>query len=82
MSNYREKLLKVVDPPNGFKEQLVNAGIMAGFNFFGTLVGLGATGLLGDITVGLLSAGISAGFAFFGSLVAQRGLQPKKEETK
>lgn len=72
-------MFKVVDPPNGFKDQLINAGIMAGFNFFGTLVGMGAVGALSNPSLACMAGCISAGFAFFGSLVAQRGLQPKKE---
>jgi len=71
----RAKVLKIVDPPNGWKDQLANAGIIAGVNFFTTLGGLGATGLLGDPLKGLIAAGISAGVGFFVTLAAQRGLQ-------
>jgi hypothetical protein len=74
----KEKMFKLVDPPDGILDQLVNAGVMAGFNFFGTLVGMGAIGCLGNPLLSFVASGISAGFAFFGSLVAQRGLQPKK----
>jgi len=74
----RDDILNMKDPPNGFGDQVINAAILAGFNFFGALIGLGATGLLGDPKTGLVAAAISAGFTFFSSLVAQRGL--KKEE--
>jgi len=73
----RNDVLNLKDPPNGAADQCVNAAIIAGFNFFGVLVGLGATGLLSDPKTALVAAVISAGFSFFGSLAAQRGLVQK-----
>jgi len=69
------QILDLKDPPNGLKDQVINAGIIAGFNFFTTLAALGATGLLGDPKTGLIAAAISAGLGFFASLFTQRGLQ-------
>jgi len=61
-----------------YKTALVDAGIVAGFTFFSTLGGLGATGLLANPLVGCLAAGISTGIAFFSSLIAS--LSIKKPE--
>jgi hypothetical protein len=44
---------------------------MAGFNFFGTLVGVGAIQTFTSPHLALISGSISAGFGFFGSLVTQ-----------
>lgn len=73
----RNHVLNLKDPPNGFRDQVINAGIIAGFNFFSTLAGLGATQAVKDPTTCFLAAAISAGVSFFASLVTQRGL--KKE---
>jgi len=73
----RNDVLNLKDPPDGLKDQLLNAAIIAGFNAFSTLAGLGATGLLADPKVGIVAAAISAGVSFFGALMVQRGL--KKE---
>jgi len=59
-------------------EMLINAVIVAGLGFFGTLVAVGATGIMGDSVTTLCAAGVSAGFQFFTSLAIQRGL--KKED--
>ena len=53
--------------------------IVAGFNFFGTLAGMGATQCVSDPRVSLLAAAISAGVGFFGALMAQRGLKKPEE---
>ena len=68
------KILNLTDPPNGLKEQIGNAGIMAGLTFFTTVGADLGTG--GDYTKPLtwIKAAIAAGATFFGSLVIQRGL--------
>lgn len=71
----RDKVLHFKDPPGNSRDQIVNAAVLAGYTFFGTLVGIGAAGLLSDLKTGLMGAFISAGFVFFSSLVTQRGLQ-------
>jgi len=71
----RHNILNMKDPPNGFKDQVINAAIIGGYAGFSTLVGLGATGLLQDPQTGIIAALISGGFAFFSSLVTQRKLQ-------
>jgi len=71
----RNDVLNLKDPPDGLKDQVINAGIVAGFNFFSTLAGLGATQAVKDPMTCLLAAAISAGVSFFGSLVAQKGLK-------
>jgi len=53
-----------------YKTSVIDAGITAGFTFFSTLGGLGATGLLSNPWLGFCAAGISTGIAFFGSLIA------------
>ena len=60
------------------KDALIDAGIMAGSSFFGTLVGLGAVGLLENPVQGLVAAGIAAGASFFAVLVTKRGLREKQ----
>lgn len=76
----KDKVLNMKDPPNSAADILVNACIMAGLHFFGTLAGLGATGLMADWKLGVLAAGISAGLSFFVSLAIQRGLVQEPEE--
>ena len=76
----RNKILNIKDPPQRLADMLINAFIMAGLGFFGTLIGLGSTGLTSDLRAGLLTAGINAGFQFFMTLAIQRGLVKKEEE--
>jgi len=62
--------------PDGFdwKGALVDAGIIAGLNFFSTLAGLGATGIIADVHQSLVAALVSAGLGFFSTLAVRRGL--------
>jgi len=79
-----EKVLNHVDPPNGLKDQIVNAVIIAGFNFFSTLASLSVTQIVTNPTTALVASGISAGLGFFGSLMVQRGItsyRAEKEKT-
>jgi hypothetical protein len=71
----KNKILNFKDPPDGWKDQIANALITAGFNFFSTLAGLGATSLTADPATALAAAGVSAGVGFFASLMLQRGLK-------
>jgi hypothetical protein len=71
----RNKILNFKDPPDGVKDQIANALIIAGFNFFSTLAGLGVTSLTGEPVTALAAAGVSAGLGFFASLMLQRGLK-------
>ena len=64
-----------------YKTALIDALIIAGFTFFSTLIGLGATGLLKDPLTGFVSAGISTGLAFFVSLMASLQIRKPKEPT-
>ncbi|MGB9684426.1 MAG: hypothetical protein ACPL1Z_05815 [Candidatus Bathyarchaeales archaeon] len=77
----KNKVLNLKDPPQKLADMLINAVIMAGLGFFGTLIGLGSTGLTSDLRTGLITAGVNAGFQFFMCLALQRGLV-KKEEGK
>lgn len=76
----RNKVLNLKDPPQDMKDQIVNAIIMAGLGFFGTLIGLGSTGLTSDLRTGIITAAVNAGFQFFMSLALQRGLVKKEGE--
>jgi hypothetical protein len=71
----KNKVLNIKDPPDGWKDQIANAAIIAGFNFFTTLAGLQVTALTADPLTALTAAGISAGLGFFATLIAQRGLR-------
>lgn len=75
----RKKVVNLNNPPNSWKDQLINAGIMAGLGFFTTLAGIGAVGLMVDMKLGFLASGISAGFEFFLALALQRGLMKKED---
>ena len=77
----RKKMFQIIDCPNSLGDQILNSVIMAGNAFFGTLVGMGATGIVKDPIIALIGAGISAGFTFFSSLMMQRKLK-KPEEHK
>jgi hypothetical protein len=74
----KHEVLNFKDPPNGWKSQVANALIVAGFNFFSTLAGLGAANLTADAATALAAAGVSAGVGFFASLITQRGLATKE----
>ena len=76
----RKTICHIFDCPNSLGDQILNSLIMAGNTFFGTLVGIGALGIVKDATTALIGAGISAGFTFFSSLAMQRRL--KKPEVK
>jgi len=71
----KNKLLNLKDPPDSWKDQITNALIIAGFNFFTTLAGLQITALTADPASALTAAGVSAGLGFFASLITQRGLK-------
>jgi len=71
----RNDVLNLKDPPDGWRDKIINAGIVAGFNFFSTLAALGATQAAKDPTVALYAAGVAAGVSFFGSLITQLGLK-------
>ena len=60
-----------------WEDAILDAAIMAGLGFFGTLAGLGAVGLLKNPIVGLTAAGIAAGFEFFAVLATKRGLRER-----
>ena len=75
-----DKVLNHTDPPDGLKDQLINAGIVAGFNFFSTLAGLSITGITENPVTALAAAAISAGLGFFASLMTQRGLHKPEVE--
>lgn len=75
----REEVANFKDPPNSARDQVINAGIMAGLGFFTTIAGIGAAGLLSDWKTGLLAAGISTGLEFFVALAIQKGLMKKPE---
>jgi len=75
----RDKVLNLRDPPNSWRDQIINASILSGLQFFTSLAGIGAAGLLADWKLGILAAGIAAGLTFFSSLALQRGLVKKGE---
>ena len=75
----REDVLNLKDCPNGLRDQAINAGIIAGFNFFSTLAALQVTGITQDPLTALTTAGVSAGLGFFASLLTQRGLKKTEE---
>jgi len=70
----RDKVLNMRDPPADWRDQLINAAILAAIDFFTTLAAVGAVGLIQDPALTLTAAGISAGLSFFVALAAQRGL--------
>ena len=75
----RKEICSIVDCPNSLGDQIANSLIMAGNAFFGTLVGMGATGIVQDLKIAFLGAGISAGWTFFSTLAIQRGLKRSEE---
>ena len=73
-----KEVLNHKDPPNGWKDQLINATIVAGFNFFSTLASISVTKVITNPVMALVASGISAGLGFFGSLMIQRGITKYK----
>lgn len=74
----KDKVMNMVDPPDGIKDQLVNACIYAGLSFFTTLAGMSIMQVVSNPVTVLVASGISAGLAFFTSLAVQRGLVKKE----
>jgi len=74
----RADILHLVDPPNGWRDHLVNAAIVAGLGAFTTLAAITAAGIRADPMTALIAAGISAGINFFSSLAIQRGLKERE----
>jgi len=68
------KIMNHIDPPDNIKDQLINASIIAGFNFFSTLMSMGIANVTANPLQSLLAGAISAGIGFFGSLMVQRGI--------
>ena len=73
----RDKVLNIIDPPDGLKDQIINACIYAGMSFFTSLAGMSVTHIVEDPVSALIASVISAGLAFFTSLAVQRGLVKK-----
>jgi len=71
----RSSVLNMRDPPNDWKDQLINAGIVAGVAAFTTLASISAAGIRTAPGTSLLAAAIAAGLNFFTSLAIQRGLK-------
>jgi len=71
----RKDVLNMKDPPDGWKDQIINAGIVAGVAAFTTLASISAAGIRAAPGTSLLAAGIAAGLNFFTSLAIQRGLK-------
>lgn len=74
----RSNVLRLVDPPDGWRDQLVNAAIVAGLGAFTTLAAMTAAGIRADPLTALIAAGVSAGINFFTSLAIQRGLKERE----
>jgi hypothetical protein len=75
----KDKVMNMVDPPNGTKDQIANACIYAGLSFFTALAGMSITQVTSNPCTALVASGISAGLAFFTSLAVQRGLVKKEQ---
>jgi len=58
-----------------WREALINAGIVAGFNFFTTLAGISVTQIIQDPVKALVASVISAGLGFFARLMVERGIK-------
>jgi len=70
----RNDVLNLKDPPDGWRDKIINAAITAGLGAFTTLAALTAAGIRSDPATAALAAGIAAGLNFFTSLAIQRGL--------
>jgi len=57
------------------KDALINAAIVAGFNFFCTLSGMTVAQIVRDPAQALVAAGVAAGLGFFARLMIERGLK-------
>jgi len=71
----RKDILNLKDPPEGWKDQIINSGIMAGVAFFSTLGSITAAGIRADPVTSIMAAGIATGANFFITLAIQRGLK-------
>jgi len=75
----RSQVLNLKDPPDAWRDQRVNATILAGLGFFTTLASISAAGIRADPATSLLAAGIAAGLEFFVAMAIQRGLYRKEQ---
>ena len=57
-----------------WKDAIVNALILAGFNFFSTLAGLSVAQIITEPQKALVAAGVAAGLGFFSRLMVERGI--------
>ena len=61
-----------------WKSAIIDASIIAGWHFFGTLMAIRITQIIADPVKSLLAASIAAGFSFFSTLASKRGLRTEK----
>ena len=66
---------EVANTSSSLKEAIINAVIVAGFNFFSTLAGISVAKIVTEPDKALLAAGIAAGLGFFGRLMVERGVR-------
>lgn len=64
------------------KEALINAIIVAGFNFFSTLAGISVAKIVTEPSKALIAAGIAAGLGFFGRLMVERGVKISTQQNR
>ena len=60
-------------------DAIVNAAVLAGFNFFATLAGMSVAQIIQEPTKALIAAGVAAGLGFFSRLMVERGITTDKE---
>jgi len=74
--------MKEVSKNASFKEALINAVIVAGFNFFSTLAGISVAKIVTEPNKALIAAGIAAGLGFFGRLMVERGAKINTQQSR
>ena len=62
-----------------WKDAVINAAVLAGFNFFATLAGMAVSQIIQEPVKALIAAGVAAGLGFFSRLMVERGITVEEQ---
>ena len=74
ITNVARRVHRTVTKRHKWREALLNALVLAGFNFFSTLASISVTQIITEPEKALIAAAIAAGLGFFGRLMIERGI--------
>ena len=62
-----------------WKDAVINAAVLAGFNFFATLAGMAVSQIIQEPAKALIAASVAAGLGFFSRLMVERGITVEEQ---